>query len=66
MFNQQNQTSIVKEAVKLKIPVIALNNKKIDLDKILYPISASNLIIDRKRNNLTSNILNSILKTKKV
>lgn len=64
LFNEQDQTTMIKEAVKLKIPIIVLNTKQANFDKILYPIYANSSMISQVNNNLIISILNSIFKKK--
>lgn len=66
LFSEQNQTSMIKEAIKLKIPVIVLNTKKINLEGILYPIHINSSTLNQKNNNLIDIILNSIFRKKKL
>ena len=65
LFTEQNQTSIIKEATKLKIPVIVLNTKHSNLDGILYPVHVNSSTLNKKNTNLIISILNSIFRKKK-
>lgn len=65
IFNEQNQASIIKEAIKLKIPVIVLNTEKSRLEGIFYQMHLDSEVVTQKNNNLIVLILNSIFRKKK-
>jgi len=65
IFNDHNQASIIKEATKLKIPVIVLNTEKFQFEGIMYHLHLNSETENYKNNNLIVLILNAIFKKKK-
>ena len=62
LFNSKFQSPIMKEAIKLKIPVIALNPKMRSDRGTLYKIPGNYDCVDKKNNNFFLLLLNSVLK----
>lgn len=65
IFNKQSQASIIKEAIKLKIPVIVLNSEKSQLEGIFHQMYLSSETVNQKNSDLTVLMLNSIFRKRK-
>jgi ribosomal protein S2 len=62
LFDAKIQSSLVKEAVKLKIPVIAFNSDMLHSNGITYQLPVNRFKINVKNDNFFLSLLNSMFK----